>query len=80
MRCLGPDTGVAKVEFEVLGLRLECQKLEYLRPVWRVVSGSRCYRVRYPEVTFSLIFFPQGERGVKGACGLDGEKGDKVQG
>lgn len=44
-----------------------------------MVSGSKGYRVRYLKVIFPLAFFSQGERGVKGACGLDGEKGDKVQ-
>lgn len=65
----------------MLGQRLEGERLECLRPVWRVVSGTRvlCYRVRYLEVTFPPAFVPQGERGLKGACGLDGEKGDKVQ-
>lgn len=54
VRYLGSDIGLFRVECEVLGQRLEC-----LRPVWRVVSGSRGSgsRVRYLEVTFHLLFF-----------------------
>lgn len=77
--CLRSDGGVPRADCEVLGQRLEGGRLECLRPVWRVVSGSGGYRVGYLEVTFPPMFFSQGERGVKGACGLDGEKGDKVQ-
>lgn len=77
--CLGSDVGVPRADCEVLGQRLGGERLECLRPVPRVVSGSGGYRAGYPEVTFPPTFFSQGERGIKGACGLDGEKGDKVQ-
>lgn len=42
-------------------------------------QGEGDHRVRRLGITSSPAFLPQGERGVKGACGLDGEKGDKVQ-
>lgn len=46
--------------------------------VWGRVRG-RGQRERQREVPPTCFSPPQGERGVKGACGLDGEKGDKVQ-
>lgn len=43
------------------------QRLECLRPVWRVVSGSRVsgYRVRYLEVTFPPAFFLRVNGGLR---------------
>ena len=40
IRYLGSDAVVSRVEREVLGQKWEGQRLEYLRAVWRGVSGS----------------------------------------
>lgn len=52
------------------------RRLGCLRPV----EGFHGLTMWGPQLTFPPAFFPQGERGLKGACGLDGEKGDKVGG
>ena len=51
-------------------------EVEYLRAVWRGASGSGVIGEVFSRSLSSFFF--QGERGIKGACGLDGEKGDKV--
>lgn len=64
----GVRLGVGRSEIRVLEGDLESGYL--VKGLYGEVSGSH----------FSTYFFPlQGERGVKGACGLDGEKGDKVR-
>lgn len=74
----GSDVGVPRAESG--GVRSEVGRAEAGASETSLESGlgPRAYGAKYLEVT-SLCFFPQGERGVKGACGLDGEKGDKVR-